>query len=133
MSGKVRIFVFVKQFAPLVESGKKRTTIRIEEKPRAEVGDIMRAINGKRAELRRAEIIGVQPFELFRKKRHGPVFLKRNGVFGKVYQSDNSLERADMSTLAHQDGFASLSDFVDYFSDEEWGEPFHVVGWLYRW
>ena len=138
MSGKVRLFMFAKQFAPLVESGKKRMTIRLEETPRADVGDIIRAVGGQYRELMRAKIIGVHPFHLYRTEHHGPVFLKRHGAFGRVYQTDE--DRAEMATLAHKDGFDSLSDFIEYFAASQngkkanrWGDPFDVDGWLYRW
>ena len=133
MSGKCRVFMFAKQFAGLVESGKKRTTIRMEENPRAEVGDVMRGINGQWKELLRAEIKGVHPFSMYRKEVGAPLLMKRHGALGPVLSSDDSQDSAVMGTLACQDGFDGLSDLVRFFNGGDSDGPCDLRGWLYRW
>ena len=141
MSGKCRLFMFSKRFAGQVASGKKRTTIRVEENPRAAVGDIMRGINGSRKELRRAKIKGVHQLRLFRLIQDGEIVLLK-GDGSHPYSSQVSEQRAEMSTIACKDGFDNLEDMADYFAGREAGTrdekqfagaPFDVSGFLYRW
>ena len=113
---------FQERFAPDIESGKKRQTIRPERKRPTKPGDTLYLYTGMRTKrcrkLREATCLSVQPIKI-----EDTFFIRLNG---KV------LGVPEMSDLARADGFASLSEFYD-FCEEHYGIPYDVELELIRW
>jgi len=111
---------FLKKFAPLVESGIKRQTIRAQRKRPIRTGDKLYLYTGQRTSSCRklAETI-VQSAE--------HIVIDTNSV---VVGSD-PLSTREIFELAQADGFKSKDDFMQYFKHSNQGLPF--IGQLIKW
>lgn len=111
---------FQKQFAPLVESGEKRQTIRAYRKDGRDpkVGDRLYLYTGMRTKQCRK--LGEAVCTASR-----GMFIQRNGL-----TSDDPNIPADLDTFAASDGFKSFTAMRDWFHKTH-GLPFNGV--LIRW
>lgn len=116
----------IKRFAPDVESGKKRCTIRRAGKRLPpKVGDLLSLYTGMRTKycrlLRREKCTEVTPvFITFKDDK--PVFML--GVIVGTEKSWIEVGAEQVTKLAIEDGFKSDEDFFDYFlsdTDEFYG------------
>lgn len=113
---------FKKQFAPLVESGAKRQTIRAKRRDgrNPHPGDTLYLYTGLRTKqcrkLGAAKCTSVQEVVI---TRHGPILAGRH------------LGCDEASELAAKDGFSCYGDMADFFFDKEHDLPFW--GLLIEW
>jgi len=115
---------FKRQFAPKVEDGTKRQTIRRPRKRPTKVGDTLYLYVGQRTRhcrrLRVETCIAVTPILIM-------------GLYNiTIFPKDNALRRAlsppEINELARADGFQSANEFVKFF----WKElPF--MGEMIQW
>lgn len=107
------------RFAPDVESGKKRTTLRKPRKYPTKPGDWLKHYTGMRTRacrlLSEGECLSVEP-------------VKIDHAF--VYLNGESLPYAEIIKLAHADGFASVEEFASFF-DGQYGLPVELE--LIKW
>jgi hypothetical protein len=110
---------FKMQFAGDVETGRKRQTIRPRRKRQTKPGDTLYLYTGMRTKqcwkLGEEICLSVQPIEI------EDTFVRLDGI---------TLGVPEMSKLARADGFASLGEFYDFFS-EHYRLPFR--GELIKW
>lgn len=131
---------FKKQFAPDVESGKKRQTIRPKRKHPVKVGDKLYLFTGLRTKVCRRL---VPPFIKFTISKDKPAaicksvhdieilnvdHIKYRGV--DLYAGSEPWKLKLAHTIATDDGFAGTQEMVDFFK-EQYGLPFH--GDLIKW
>ncbi len=104
---------YKKQFADLVESGKKRQTIRATRKRPFKVGDRLYHYYGLRTKVCRklleSDCLVAADIVIDEKKN--------------ISVNDNRLSESSSEALAHGDGFSELEDFIDFFKTEH-GLPF---------
>jgi hypothetical protein len=120
----MRVRTFKPQFAPLVESGVKRQTIRPTPKRIPKVGDheSWREWTGKpyrspQRELARVELTGVESFKLEETPYEILVSLPDRPLKGGLIPID------EWNSFAKADGFNSMSDMVFWFESTH-GLPF---------
>jgi hypothetical protein len=111
---------FKKQFAPKVESGEKRQTIRRPRKRRTRLGDALYLYTGMRTKYCRK-------LRTETCKSVIPISIQANGIY--VGLCRRKLSMAECKKIAIADGFESLSDFMDFFESQ--GLPYH--GELIKW
>ncbi len=112
---------FQARFAPAIESGRKRQTIRPRRKRPTVAGDTLYLYSGMRTKqcrkLREAVCLSVQPVEI------APTFIR---VGAKV------LGVSAMWEFARADGFGTLGDFYDFFR-RHYGVPHERELELIKW
>ena len=118
---------FQKRFAPAVESGDKRQTIRALGKRRhAKPGEMLQLYTGQRTKhcrlLREDECREVLPVLMTPRK------LESSILVAYVFVSDVRLSMSSICALSRADGFACVADFFDFFRDRM---PFEGV--LIKW
>jgi hypothetical protein len=98
---------FQTRFAPLVMSGKKQNTIRGRE---AKIGSLAYLFTGMRTKkcqrLGRGEIVSCTPISLG----------YRNNGIGRIKLRSRQINMHDALQLAYADGFATLSEMIDWFA-----------------
>ena len=114
---------FMERFAPLVESGEKRQTIRKTDKG-AKPGDIAYLYTGQRTKqcrkLGEGTITSVRPIQLLKTDLRIPyAILGTRELFWDA-----------LSELARADGFAYGQEMVSWF-EQRYGLPF--CGFLHEW
>jgi hypothetical protein len=118
---------FKSQFAPLVESGKKRQTIRQSEKG-ARRGATAYLYTGQRTaqcrKLGEGTITDVMPIEIGRNGCGEPY-----ACLGD-YPHEITLVHDDLAKLAQADGFANGEEMAEWFA-AQYGLPF--TGYLHQW
>jgi hypothetical protein len=113
---------FMKQFAPLVESGEKKQTIRARRKDGRDPkkGQTLYLYTGMRSsgcrKLKEAECKDVQP-----------IVIEDNY---DIYVGAHCLDALEEMQLAEDDGFESRADFYLFFKKTH-GLPFY--GFLIKW
>ena len=118
-------FNFQKQFAPDVDSGKKRQTIRAKRKNRPQVGQTAYLYTGMRTAA-------------CRKLREGTIWMVQNIMIGHKgclinYDKDDEFpinEQYELDMFARADGFESWEAMRDWFNKTH-GLPFK--GDLIKW
>ena len=123
---------FMERFSPLVESGKKRQTIRRTSKG-AKVGDTAYLYTGQRTKhcrkLGEGVITDVRAVTIGREK-HGKAY----AIIAMQRFPENEWTRiatgATLNALARADGFANGDEMVAWFEDK-YGLPFD--GYLIQW
>lgn len=112
---------FSKQFADLVESGRKTQTIRAPRKRPIVAGDRVYLYTGMRTKacrkLGEGLVVRVEPIRI--------------EAIGKVYVAGVLLGLDDRARLAREDGFGSFTSFLDWFIGADRVEAFD--GSLIRW
>lgn len=115
---------FKAQFAPSVESGQKRCTIRVRRKYPIKVGDRLYLYTGMRTkQCRKLSETICKTAQDIRIKSPTIVWLNRWGAWGL-------LPDEEIHALAHADGFETVTEFVSFFR-ETYGLPFE--GQLIKW
>lgn len=117
---------FVKRFAPDVESGKKRSTIRRAGKRLPpKVGDQLSLYTGMRTKycrlLRKETCIDVNPIFISLKKGKPVLAI---GVIVGTEKCWIEVSATEVKEMAIEDGFKSKEEFFDYFlsdTDEFYG------------
>lgn len=123
---------FNKQFAPDVESGIKRQTIRKKGKRRPpKIGEPLQLYTGMRTKycrlLARETCLNVSEIKII--PAHGEVLIKRAcHTEWFIVDSDNSL-----AILAKLDGFKSVDEFFEWFEKQLDGESGIFEGYLIEW
>lgn len=122
---------FIKQFAPDVESGKKRCTIRRAGKRLPpKIGDQLSLYTGMRTSncrlLRKEKCTEVTPVMLHIKNGNPEMCL---GVILGTEKCWIEVVAAEVKRLASEDGFASIDDFFSYFL----GDDDEFYGFLIEW
>jgi hypothetical protein len=114
---------FKKEFAPLVESGKKRQTIRMRSTRQAYPYDILHLFTGMRTKQCRklSDVKCLMTADIEIDTRRHLIISNEGQVFAQKF----SLE------IARLDGFNDLSSFFQFFR-EQYGEGIHKMR-LYRW
>ena len=119
---------FKKQFAPMVESGDKRQTIRPKRKDgkNPHVGDRLYFYVGLRTKGCRKIGEGIC-------REVTPIYLEADY---SIILGTEKLDYEQKEDLARKDGFASFDEMMQFFDDlyqegEEPGVPFH--GLLVKW
>ena len=119
---------FKKQFAPLVESGEKRQTIRQPRKRKTVKGDKLYLYTGMRTKNCRklAETTCKNVFGIEIKSKTEIVVTGQH----LAYPGSVSLGYDDMLDLAMADGFETISEFTAFF-ENQYGLPFagEVIQW----
>jgi hypothetical protein len=112
---------FKKQFAPMVEDGSKRQTIRKVRKTPTKPGDKLSLYTGMRTKacrlLEYTRCVDVQPVEVY--------------AIGVVHVGGSALTPAQLHDFARADGFQDGEQFVEFFR-QEYGLPFtgaEVIKW----
>ena len=120
---------FKKQFAPMVESGLKRQTIRLPRKRPTRVGDTLYLYTGMRTKqcrkLRVEKCTSVWTIEI---ATPSDISLWDYDAFTR---SPWLLRYDDMLALANADGFETIGAMTDFFA-AQYGLPFtgRVIRWL---
>ena len=119
------VIMFQPRFAPLVESGKKLTTIRGARKRAIKAGDTLslrewtgKPYRSKQRELRTAVVTAVDKIEML-----------EGGMFPwsfTVYQNGYELNCAARILFSSVDGFSGVNDMARWFKDTH-GLPFTGV------
>jgi hypothetical protein len=114
---------FKAQFAPLVESGEKRQTIRLQTTRKAYPTDTLYLFTGMRTKncRRLANVKCLLAEDLEIDTRREMIISKEKRPFGKKF----ALE------IAQLDGFEDLTSFFDFFR-QQYGDGIHAMR-LYRW
>lgn len=122
----MKVYLFQYRFAPLVESGTKRTTIRPRRKHPTKVGDVLslRAWTGKpyrskQRILRSGE--RCKEVHWFRIYGDSVIAMELDGRMLEIWETD---------ALAKADGFSCAQDMMTWFRNEH-GVPFQ--GELIKW
>lgn len=121
LGGNMPALNFKKQFAPLIESGEKRCTIRTLRKDgrKPKVGDILYLYIGMRTKncrkLKEAVCISSNPIII------DIDHLEIDGI---------ELHSFSKMKIAFKDGFDTYDDFIAFFQKHH-GLPFH--GYLIKW
>lgn len=113
---------FKHQFAPAVELGRKRQTIRADRKdnrPPCKLGDTLSLYTALRTKAARRLGKGTCTFL-------GRIQITETGIT----VGDRPLTAEDQTRLAIDDGFASTEDLVAWFQATH-GLPF--TGWIIKW
>lgn len=130
---------FKKEFAPLIEKGFKRQTIRPERKNPIKAGDRLFLFTG----LRTKNCINLKPTSVdsfYRAwdtknlnwyvtcKSIDRIKIKESYSFllDPLCVNDNELNREDMNYLADREGFKSIKEFVQWI-EKQYGLPFEGV------
>lgn len=121
---------FQKQFVPLIESGKKRQTIRlVRKKNLIKPGDRLYLFTGLRT--KKCERIFVNnawynkgPFVICKSVDNIEIRLR------DIYINGKELMGCDKFSLAYKDGFENYTDFYFFFK-KQYGLPFQgvVIKW----
>ena len=112
---------FKKRFAPLVESGEKRQTIRAERKDgrKPRIGETLYLYTGMRTKgcrrLLKSQCQSVEEIKIF------------NNI---IIVSGTWLEPYEVAALTRDDGFENENEFFEFFKEEH-GLPFR--GLLIKW
>lgn len=115
---------FKKQFAPAVEDGSKRQTIRQHRKDgkRIQPGDTLKLYTGLRTRgarlLRTSKAVRVRGVQLHTSSR-------------QLILDGQLLDMSEKTEFARADGFASFSAMVDFFRDQYQLETFE--GFCVEW
>ena len=117
---------FQKQFAPLVESGEKRQTIRAKGKrTHAQPGAALQLYTGMRTKVCRKLVnpdpVCTEVLDVYMYEAGGECFMQ---VGGKVTFAH------EVAEIARADGFATREEFFQFFRTTH-GMPFHGV--LIKW
>lgn len=114
---------FTAEMAPLVESGRKRQTIRPKRRRPTKIGDLLQLYTGMRHAgcrlLREGRCVRVTPVEIRERNSHLVVVL-----------GGKPLPGAALDRFVHADGFQRRMDMRDFFASH-YGLPF--VGELIEW
>lgn len=123
---------FQKQFVPLIESGKKRQTIRPVSKRVIISGDKLFLFTGLRTKNCRCII---PPIRIYHRDQHSFTFNPyvicksvdkiKIGLL-EVYINEKELMGCDKFSLAYKDGFENYTDFYFFFK-KQYGLPFEGV------
>lgn len=132
----MKVYLFKPRFAPMVEAGTKRQTIRPKRKHPTKVGDELslrtwtgKPYRSKQRILRQGERCKeVHSFELRAIQESN--FLRLQCFLDGVRQETWITGNGDWDKLAHADGFASAGEMIDWFGKEH-GFPFE--GELIKW
>lgn len=132
---------FQKQFVPLIESGEKRQTIRLERKVPIKAGDKLYLFTG----LRTKNCKRILPHNVIVEEDYRP-FVRCKGVerivFFSRYINDTDfliccelngqpvIKPNELQALAKADGFDTYYDMYDFFNNQ-YGLPFEGV--LIKW
>lgn len=122
---------FQKQFAPLVESGEKRQTIRAYRKDGRDPkpGDTLYLYTGMRTKacrkLGEVECKSASEVMVFRR---GAVMKNPDDESDRIIRNDENFDAAD--AFAEEDGFGSMAEMAAWF-EKTHGLPFE--GLLIRW
>lgn len=117
---------FQKQFAPLVESGQKRQTIRaIGKRRHARPGESLQLYTGQRTKACR-KLISPDPVCLYAAK----IEMTVERGFLESYLDGSLLDAEDMEEIARADGFDDAPHMVGWFADTH-GLPFEGI--LIKW
>jgi hypothetical protein len=112
---------FYARFAPLVESGHKRQTIRTPRRHPIRPGDQLKLYTGMRtAQCRRLATVVCQAVFAFRLQSRRRVW----------YEPLGWLDAAARERFARDDGFADWAEMFAWFEDKR-GLPFHGI--VIRW
>lgn len=119
---------FKKQFAPLVESGIKRQTIRALRKQPIKVGDDLHLFTGMRTNACRR----LRPVEKCIAADRIEISERAIGKFTRAHACLNGrpISHSSLQKLAAADGFQTVPEFLDFF-DQTHGLPFE--GQLIKW
>jgi hypothetical protein len=117
------LFNFQKQFAPDVESGEKRQTIRARRKNRPQVGQTAYLYTGARTKACRK--LGEEKIV-----RVVPVLISNDGLAIGASALGVKFEKQELDTFAKNDGFQSWESMRDWFKNTH-GLPF--PGDLIQW
>ncbi|AFY39879.1 hypothetical protein Lepto7376_3703 [[Leptolyngbya] sp. PCC 7376] len=100
---------FQKQFVPLIESGKKRQTIRCRKRP-IKVGDLLYLYTGQRTKNCRkiAESICLET-------QHFDFRMSRSASAPIIHVNHSIINILQFHKLAIADGFKKRSEFCDFF------------------
>jgi len=119
---------FIERFAPLVESGEKRQTIRQTDKG-AKPGDTAYLYTGQRTKqcrkLGEGTITGVREIEIM-KSYYGEIW----ALIAMPNGHSVAIKKHGLNTLAKADGFANGEEMVAWF-EQRYGLPFY--GFLHEW
>lgn len=123
---------FKKEFAPLVESGRKRQTIRaIGKRRHARPGDHLQLYTGQRTKACRKLICpdpaciavhAVYMFKIIERRRDAHAY--------QLYLDGELIFWHEVPEIATADGFENSTDFFNFFEDAH-GMPFRGV--LIKW
>lgn len=123
---------FQKQFAPLVESGQKRQTIRaIGKRRHARPGESLQLYTGQRTKACRKlispdpECVSVQAVYMFK-----IIERRRDSHAYQLYLDGELVFWDEVQTIASADGFENSTEFFNFFEDAH-GMPFR--GFLIKW
>ena len=137
---------FKAQFAPAVESGEKRMTIRRQRVRPTQVGDALQLYTGMRTPQARklcdTVCKAVVPFDIYentyRQWRRDNGGNEKNRGFRvlteaarlNVCVNGKSLAPEQIQALAHKDGFRTATEFLDFF-ERQYGLPFsgEIIEW----
>jgi hypothetical protein len=129
-------FNFKSQFVPLIESGKKRQTIRALRKdgrPHCRLGDFIKLYTGMRTKACRligeSEVTGI--FEV--KVENAGIWVSGMRNFAPCETADQKVVRLDYAEairFARADGFANVGEMKNFFATTH-GLPFKGI--LIRW
>lgn len=128
--------MFQPQFAPLVESGQKRQTVRPVPKrlPRAGQEISLRQWTGKpyrspQRELRRSMLDDIQPITIH---DDGITFTNEGAIYGTCKVTFRKMDSSDrlLNDFAKADGFSGWQEMRDWFARTH-GLPF--TGVLLKW
>lgn len=123
---------FKKEFAPLVESGQKRQTIRaIGKRRHARPGDRLQLYTGQRTKVCRKLILpdpvcisvhAVYMFKIIERRRDKHAY--------QLYLDGELISWHEVPEIANADGFENSTEFFNFFEDVH-GMPFRGV--LIKW
>ncbi len=119
----MRVRMFMPQFAGLVESGKKRQTIRPLPKRFPKVGELeswrkwsARPYNSKQVELAKVELTGIHRVSILKSPRI--VEEEQMGETVWVEIDGRRIDMVDWCTLAVDDGFETAVDMMRWFREQ---------------
>ena len=110
---------FKREFAPAVESGQKRQTIRKKRKRPTRVGETLYLYTGMRTK-------GCRKLKETTCTASEPIYIDINHIF----VGEHELNRGEEIQLAKDDGFDSHAAFMQFF-ENHYGLPFKGV--LIKW
>ena len=117
---------FLKQFASLVETGAKRTTIRGRRKHPAKRGDILYLYTGQRQKtcrkLREAICLGVKPLKIMK--------ACEDDAEWSFFVNDRKLSKNEVRVMAWTDARMGVPEFLAFFK-ERYGLPVEDLEILY--
>jgi hypothetical protein len=121
---------FLPRFAPLVESGEKRQTIRAVGKRRhARSGDLLQLYTGQRTAFCR-KLISPDPVCIAAHAVYIYKIFTRQEAYYQMCIDGEVVFHHEVAGIAIADGFADKTQFFEFF-EEAHGLPFHGV--LIKW